>query len=130
MKRTKPTEAELEILNVLWTRGPSTVRQVHEELEEQRPVGPTTVLKLMQIMTDKGLLERDASVRPQVFRTARSAQQTQRQLVRDLADRAFGGSPSHLVLQALAGQRTTAEDRARIREMLEQLEAQGGEGHA
>ncbi len=122
-KETKtPTSAELEILGALWRLGPSTVRQVHAELNQVREQGYTTVLKFMQIMTEKGLLLRDESVRPQVYRPARSQTQTQRQLLRDLADRAFRGSPGNLVLQALSAKKTTPEDRQRIRELLDRLE--------
>jgi len=122
MPSRKPTDAELAILDVIWHRGPSTVRQVYDHLAERQEIGYTTVLKLMQIMTDKGLLERDASVRPQVFRPARPQRQTQRQLLRDLLDRAFRGSPGNLVLQALAVRKSTPEERRRIRELLDQLE--------
>ncbi|MEM7202310.1 MAG: BlaI/MecI/CopY family transcriptional regulator [Planctomycetota bacterium] len=118
----RPTDAELEILAILWQRGPSTVRQVHQQLNEQRKSGYTTVLKLMQIMTDKGLVRRDETVRPQVYRAVRSEKNTQRQLLRDLLDRAFSGSPSSLVLQALSAKKTTPEERQRIRALLDRLE--------
>jgi predicted transcriptional regulator len=118
----RPTDAELEILAVLWERGPSTVRAVHEAISAGRDAGYTTVLKLMQIMTDKGLLTRDASVRPQVYRPARSRRQTQRQLLGHLLDRAFGGSPGSLVLQALSTKKATPEERKKIRELLDELE--------
>jgi BlaI family penicillinase repressor len=120
--RRKPTDAELEILHVLWDRGPSTVREVFHTLEARRDVGYTTVLKLMQIMADKGLVERDTSVRPQVYRPAVPADQTRKGLVHDLLDRAFAGSPGDLVLQALASRETTAEERRQIRDLLDQLE--------
>ena len=118
----KPTDAELAILAVLWTRGPSTVREVFREVSRDRDTGYTTVLKLMQIMTDKGLVERDEAVRPQVYRPARSAAHTQRQLIGDLLERAFGGSPGNLVLQALSARKTTPEEREQIRKLLDQLE--------
>ena len=121
-KSRKPTDAELAILTVLWTRGPSTVREVFREVSRHRDTGYTTVLKLMQIMTDKGLVERDESVRPQVYRTARSETQTQRQLIGDLLERAFGGSPGNLVLQALSARKTTPDEREQIRKLLDQLE--------
>jgi predicted transcriptional regulator len=120
--RKRPTDAELAILAVLWEHGPSTVRQVHEVLQAERPIGHTTVLKLMQIMVEKGLLERDEAVRPQVFSPLRSQHQTQRHLVGDLLERAFGGSPGHLVLQALSSRKTTAEEREQIRALLDELE--------
>jgi predicted transcriptional regulator len=118
----RPTDAELAILRVIWNRGPSTVREVFAELQPIRDIGYTTVLKFMQIMTDKGLLRRDESVRPQVYAPARSQRQTQRQLIGDLLDRAFSGSPGNLVLQALSAKKTTAEERKQIRELLDELE--------
>ncbi len=121
-KSKKPTDAELAILRVLWTRGPSTVREVFREVSRNREIGYTTVLKLMQIMMDKGLVERDESVRPQVYQTVRSETQTQRQLIGDLLERAFSGSPGNLVLQALSARKTTAQEREQIRQLLDQLE--------
>ncbi len=118
----RPTNAELEILRVVWSRGSCTVREVFEALEQSRNAGHTTVLKLMQIMVDKGLLRRDELVRPQIYRAVQTQRQTQRQLLRDLAERAFGGSPGNLVLQALSSKKTTSEERRQIREMLEKLE--------
>ena len=120
--RKRPTDAELAILRVIWGMGPSTVREVHEQLSNEQDTGYTTVLKLMQIMTEKGLLDRDSSVRPQVFAPARSQRQTQQHLLRDLLDRAFGGSPGDLVLQALSSRKSTAEERREIRELLDRLE--------
>jgi BlaI family transcriptional regulator, penicillinase repressor len=121
----RPTPAELEILRVLWDRGPSTVRGVQERLEQARPTGYTTVLKLLQIMADKGLVRRDETARAHVYAPRAPEQKTQQQLVRDLLDRAFGGSASALVMQALSGRKTSREERARIRELLDRLE--GGE---
>ena len=121
-KSKKPTDAELAILRVLWTRGPSTVREVFREVSRNREIGYTTVLKLMQIMMDKGSVERDESVRPQVYQTVRSETQTQRQLIGDLLERAFRGSPGNLVLQALSARKTTAQEREQIRQLLDQLE--------
>ena len=118
----RPTDAEIEILRVLWERGPSTVREVHRTLEERRGTGYTTVLKLMQIMTEKGLVERDASVRPQVYRTTKSARQMQQRLVGDLLDRIFDGSPGEMVLRALSSRKTTPDEREKIRRMLDELE--------
>lgn len=118
----RPTDREVDILQVLWARGPSTVREVHQTLEAETGMGYTTVLKLMQIMTEKGLLLRDAARRPQRFRTAKSRDETQRALLGDLMQRAFGGSPGNLVLQALSGRETTPEERRRIREMLDALD--------
>ena len=118
----RPTDAELEILRVLWTRGASTVREVFRELSLSRQIGYTTVLKLMQIMTGKGLVRRDETVRPQMYQVARSQGQTQRQLLRHLLDRAFSGSPGNLVLQALSTKKTTPQERRQIRELLDELE--------
>ncbi len=121
----RPTPAELEILRVLWEHGPGTVRDVQERLDERRPTGYTTVLKLLQIMTDKGLVRRDESARAHVYAAREPRDQTQRQLVRDLLDRAFGGSASQLVMHALSARRTSREELARIREVLDRMD--GGE---
>ncbi|MHC4710958.1 MAG: BlaI/MecI/CopY family transcriptional regulator [Planctomycetota bacterium] len=118
----RPTDAELEILRAIWGLGPCTVREVFAELSAKRDMGYTTVLKLMQIMMEKGLLRRDESVRPQVYEPVRSQHQTQRQLIGDLLDRAFSGSPGNLVLQALSAKKTTAEEREQIRTLLDELE--------
>src|SRR5215468_1317123 len=118
----KPTPAELEILRILWKEGASTVREVHERLDRRRPTGYTTVLKLLQIMAEKGLVARDESARAHVYRATLPEHQTQQQLVRDLVDRAFGGSAATLVMQALIARRTTPEELARIRELLDRLE--------
>jgi predicted transcriptional regulator len=98
----KPTESELAILNVLWERGPSTVRDVHEALYRGEGAGYTTALKLLQIMHAKGLVLRDDSERAHVFRAAVSKERTQTRFLRDIVQRVFDGSPSQLVLQALA----------------------------
>ena len=121
----RPTNAELGILQVLWRRGPCTVRQIHDVLSEEKPVGYTTVLKLMQIMTEKGLLLRDESRRSHVYRPQVSAEQTQQQLVGDLLERAFEGSAQRLVMQALSAKKVTAEELAQIRALLDEIE--GGE---
>ena len=115
----RPTDAELSILRVLWERGPSTVRQVHEILSRERPTAYTTALKLLQIMTDKGLVRRDETDRSHIYHPRLSEDQTQRQLVRDLLDRAFGGSSSKLVMQALATNRASAEELGEIRRLLD-----------
>ena len=116
MPRRKPTDAELAILSVLWARGASTVREVAEALG--RDVGYTTVLKLLQIMTDKRLVRRDESARTHVYQAAYTEDQTQRQLVSDLLKRAFGGSASRLVLQVLATSQATPQELAEIRKLL------------
>lgn len=121
----RPTPAELEILRVLWESGPSTVRDVLEKVEEHRPTGYTTVLKLLQIMTDKGLVQRDESARAHIYAAGAPQDQTQGQLVRDLLDRAFGGSATKLVMHALSARKASREDLAHIRKMLDEYE--GGE---
>jgi len=118
----RPTDAELAILRVLWERGPSTVREVHDLLSLSHDSGYTTVLKLMQIMTDKGLVDRDESQRAHVYTSRLGEQRTQRQLLGDLMERAFGGSPTKLVMQALSASKASAEDLTVIRRMLDQLE--------
>jgi predicted transcriptional regulator len=115
--RRKPTDAELGILRVLWTRGPSTVRQIAEVLG--REAGYTTVLKLLQIMTEKRLVVRDESARTHVYQPAYTEDQTQRQLVTDLLDRAFDGSAAKLVLQALSSTKTSPEELAEIKKLLD-----------
>src|SRR5690349_12011627 len=115
----KPTDAELAILRILWERGPSTVRQVHELLARDRQAAYTTALKLLQIMTEKGLVERDERERTHVYKPRLSEDQTQRQLVRDLLDRAFGGSASKLVMQALATKRASADELRDIRKAID-----------
>lgn len=118
-KPPRPTDAELAILRVLWQQGPCTVRQVHEALSRERPSAYTTALKMLQIMTEKGLVRRDVSDRTHIYQAKLSEEQTQRQLVRDLLDRAFGGSSSKLVMQALSARRATAEELSEIRRLLE-----------
>jgi predicted transcriptional regulator len=113
--RRKPTDAELAILTVLWSRGPSTVRRIAEEMD--REAGYTTILKLLQIMTEKGLVVRDESSRTHIYAAAYTQDQTQRQLVTDLLERAFDGSAAKLVLQALAASRTSPEELAEIKKL-------------
>ncbi len=118
----RPTDGELMILRVIWDLGPSTVKQVHRALCEDRKTAHTTTLKLMQIMTDKGLLIRDDSDRPAVYRPAFTQEKTQRQLLRNLLEKAFYGSAGKLVLRALSLRRTSAHERQEIRKLLDQLE--------
>lgn len=122
----RPTDAELEILRVLWTQGPGTVRQVHEALASEKKVGYTTTLKLLQNMAAKGLVRRDESRRSHVYEARRGEQATQRQLLRDLLKRAFGGSTRKLVIQALSASRATPEELSEIRQLLDELERQAG----
>ena len=129
MKKTslpKPTDSELSILRVLWRRGPSTVRQVVDEINQSQETGYTTVLKLMQIMLEKGLLRRDDTERSHVFEATLAEEETQRQLVGHLLERAFAGSAHQLVLRALSAQKTTREELAEIRKLLDEME--GGSG--
>ena len=116
--RPRPTDAELAILGVLWTQGPSTVRQVHQALADARETGYTTTLKLMQIMAEKGLVARDESTRTHVYSANASRDATQRQLISDLVDRAFGGSAAQLVLQALSAHPASSEELTEIQRLI------------
>jgi len=118
----RPTEAELEILTVLWERGPSTVREVHESISRRKPAQYTTVLKLLQIMAAKGLVRRDEAQRAHVYEASRPQEWTQRQLAGDLLRRAFGGSAKSLILGALSARRTSREELSEIRRLLEEYE--------
>lgn len=122
----RPTDAELAILRVLWEHGPCTVRRVQESLGRHKPTGYTTALKLLQVMTEKGLVLRDESRRSHVYRPRSSEEHTQRQLVGDLIRRAFGGSARKLVVQALASKEASAEELAEIRQLLDRLEREPG----
>jgi predicted transcriptional regulator len=137
-RSTRPTDGELAVLNVLWERGPSTVRQVHEALAALKrgrgsanatagagTRGYTSVLKIMQIMTDKGLVRRDEAERSHVYRAAAPREQTQRQIVGELLDRVFGGSARALVMHALSVKPTTPEELAKIRKLIDQFEEGG-----
>ena len=118
----RPTDAELEILKVLWRRGPSTVREVFETLGESKTTGYTTVLKTMQIMAEKGLVVRDESERAHRYEPAAPEDETQRRLVGDLLRKAFDGSAKKLVMQALSTERASSEELSEIRRMLDELE--------
>jgi predicted transcriptional regulator len=120
-KAPLPTDAELAILSVLWRHGPCTVREVHEALHPSQGTGYTTVLKLMQLMAQKGLVMRDESQRSHVYRAASAEAQTQRRLVGDLMERAFAGSAKQLVLRALSVKRSSPEELEEIRTLLDQL---------
>ena len=115
----RPTDAELAILRVLWERGSCTVRQVHEALADTRETGYTTTLKLMQIMADKGLVERNETARTHIYSASAAQEQTQSQLVKDLVDRAFGGSAAALVLRALSADDATDAELKEIRKMID-----------
>jgi predicted transcriptional regulator len=120
---SKPTSNELEILRVLWKRGPSTVREVHEELSAAREIGYTTVLKIMQIMTVKGMVLRNEESRAHIYEACQPAEVTKQQLVSDLLQRAFAGSASQLMMHALAGKKTPEREIEEIRRMLDRYEA-------
>ena len=120
--KVKPTEKELEILQVLWNRGPSTVREVHTELSARGGTGYTTALKLMQIMHEKGLLARDESERTHVYRTTKTKEQVETALVGGLVDRLFAGSAERLALRAFASRRLSTEELRRIRTFLDDYE--------
>ena len=118
----KPTPTELSILGILWERGPSTVRDVHDILSKTKPIGYTGVLKLMQIMTVKGSVKRNAENRAHVYEACQPAEKTKRQLVGDLMQRAFSGSASDLIMHALAGKRASPEEIEEIRRILDEHE--------
>jgi BlaI family transcriptional regulator, penicillinase repressor len=124
--RSLPTDAELSILRVLWRRGPLTVREVHDELKPVQDTGYTTVLKLMQIMAQKGILLRDESSKSHIYHAQIEEEQAQRGLMRDLLDKAFDGSASRLVMRALSDERASASDLAEIRALLDEMERRGG----
>ena len=121
----RPTESELAILRVLWANGPSTVRQVNDTLSASRDTGYTTTLKLMQIMAEKGLVTRDERDRSHVYSAKLSQDQTQRQLVTDLVDRAFGGSAAALVLQALSAHPASSEELGEIQRLIDEYKHDG-----
>jgi predicted transcriptional regulator len=118
----KPTDSELAILRCLWRLGPATVREVHSELADSQSTGYTTILKLLQIMTEKGLVTRNESERSHIYKPASSEQQVQRQLIGHLLDRAFGGSAPQLVLQALSTKKASPRELAEIRKLLDDME--------
>lgn len=120
-KIPKPTDTELILLRILWAKGPSSVSEIHKA-QVDRDTGYTTTLKVLQRMADKGLVCCDKSQRSHVYRAAVNADKTQRQLVRDLLQRAFGGSPGKMVVQALSEKKATAEELAQIRKLLDEME--------
>ena len=124
-RHPKPTAAELQILHVLWRRGPSTVNQVQPELEHGDRVAYTTVLKLLQIMFEKGLVRRDESTRPHVFRAAVAEAQVKRRFVSDLVEQVFDGSVMSLAMQALSARRATPEELRKLRQLLDDIEGAG-----
>jgi BlaI family transcriptional regulator, penicillinase repressor len=124
-KPPRPTEAELNILQVLWQSGPRSVRAIQQMLNKTKPTGYTTVLKMLQIMTEKGLVDRDETVRPQIYRARYSQENTQRRMLGDLVQRAFGGSVKALVLQALATKKSSPEELEAIEKLLDRMEGRG-----
>lgn len=123
MKRTtqlpRPTEGELELLRILWERGPSTVRDLHQEINETRPLGYTSVLKLLQIMTEKGLVEREESGKAHIYHPAATQNETQDQLLRDISQRLFAGSAAQLALHALALEPVNDQELEALRTLIE-----------
>jgi BlaI family transcriptional regulator, penicillinase repressor len=122
----RPTDAELAILKVLWRQGPSTVRQVWEAIKSLQPTGYTTALKQLQIMAAKGIVDRDLSQRSHVYRARFDEDVTQKRLVDDLMERAFGGSAERLVMQALATKRATSDELDAIRRLIDEMDAKRG----
>lgn len=118
----RPTESELEILNILWAKGLSTVREVHEVLEQSKEAGYTTTLKLMQIMHEKGMLKRDTSSKTHVYEAIVSQQQTQGQILKRMIDTVFNGSATQMVMQALGNHKANAEELEQIKKYLEEME--------
>src|SRR6201986_5616030 len=123
-KYIKPTESELEILGVLWSRGLASVREVHEDLASTKDVGYTTTLKLMQIMNEKGLVKRDDSMRTHVYQAAVNKEKTQKHLLSKMIDSLFGGSPTQLVIQALGEHKASPEELEKIKGLLDNLKNQ------
>jgi BlaI family penicillinase repressor len=121
IKTLKPTESELEILQVLWQKGKATVREVHEELVTGKDIGYTTTLKLMQIMNDKGLVDRDDSARTHIYKAATDKENTQKFLLNKFIGNLFGGSSTQLVMQALGSQQVTEEELDQIQSLIDNL---------
>jgi Predicted transcriptional regulator len=120
--QVRPTKLELSILNVLWQKGPATVREIHAIMDESKPVAINTVLRMLQIMTEKELVTRDDTVRPQVYRPRYSQQQTQTHLVKDLLQRAFDGSVKEMVMRALSTRKPSAKTLKAMEKLLEEFE--------
>jgi len=123
-KSIRPTESELEILQILWAKGLATVREVHEGLASSKDVGYTTTLKLMQIMNEKGLVKRDDSMRTHVYQAAVNKEKTQKHLLSKMIDSLFGGSPTQLVIQALGEHKATPDEIEKIQAILNDLKKQ------
>lgn len=121
-KPIPPTKLELEVLTALWRKGPGTVREIHLAVNESRPCGYTTVLKMLQIMTEKNLVLRDDTARPHIYRVRHSQEQTQNHLLKDLIQRAFNGSVKALVMQALSTRKSSDRDMETIKKLLDKFE--------
>jgi predicted transcriptional regulator len=124
IKYIKPTESELEILQVLWTKGVASVREVHEELSKSKEAGYTTTLKLMQIMHEKGLVKRDDSIKTHIYQPAVSREKTQKHLLGKMINTLFGGSTTELVMQALGNHKASAEELEEIQKLINNLKNQ------
>lgn len=124
IKNIKPTESELEILQVLWQKGQASVRDVHEELLKTKEAGYTTTLKLMQIMHEKGLVKRDDSIKTHIYQAAVSKEKTQKHLLGKMIDTLFGGSPTQLVMQALGNHKASDSELEEIQKLLDNLKKQ------
>ena len=120
----QPTEVELQILNALWGLGPSTVREIHNQLGKQKETNYSTTVKMLSVMLEKALVRRDDSVRPQIFRAAVTRQTAQKKMLRGLIHKAYEGSAKSLVMQALSTQKASTEDLAEIRRLLDKLEGE------
>ena len=123
-KAAGPTDKELDILSILWNKGPSTVRQVNEEMNKQQKTGYTTTLKLMQIMTEKGLVVRDDSKFQHIYRPAVSEEKTQKQVIGNLLEKVFSGSAEKLVMRALSAKKVSSKELAKIRKMLDEIKGE------
>lgn len=120
----QPTEVELQILRILWTHGPSIARQIHDSLQQFKQTTYSTTVKMLSVMLEKGLLKRDDDVRPQVYRAAAPQQRTQKRMLGELIDKVYDGSAAKLMLHALSSEKTTGEELAEIRRLLDSLEEQ------
>ena len=120
----RPTEGELELLRILWQKGAATVRELHDEVSQTRPLGYTSVLKLLQIMTDKGLVEREESGKAHIYRPVGTQQETQSRLVRDISERVFAGSAAALAMHALSTQPVSDQELEALRHLIEQKRKQ------
>ena len=119
---SQPTDAELQILRALWEFGPSPVRVIHEAMSNTKETNYSTTVKMLSVMLDKGLVKRDESARPHIYRTVKKQETTQKGMMRDLMDRVYGGSPGRMVIQALSSKKASQEELDEIRELLDQLQ--------